>query len=388
MSFKKPNFGEDKVSFFICNQGGMKVNSSSFILLILLFVATFAFGQAVDVPLTEVKFRRGGDVTKSGANCYQLTEDRRWSSGAIWYPAPINLAKNFEMEVDLMLGCNDKGADGIVFIFSPELKIGYAGEGMGFAGLYPSLGVEFDTHQNHHLGDPPQDHIAVLSDGQTNHRYDLAGPIAIKQDLEDCQNHRIKVVWKANEKELLISLDGNNIIGLQKNIVADVFLGKPEVYWGFSSATGGGHNIHKICFEKLTFEALPIPNTFSAKKRKAIEKGDITSLDNVLFRSGSATLKKESDEELTKLVDLLKANPDHHLSIYGHTDAVGNEQTNAELSQKRAESIVDFLIKKGIDPTRLSAKGMGENYPIANNDNAAGRLKNRRVEIYLYRPIP
>jgi len=85
---------------------------------------------------------------------------------------------------------------------------------------------------------------------------------------------------------------------------------------------------------------------------------------------------------------LLKENPNHHLSIYGHTDAVGDEKKNEQLSQKRAETIVDYLIANGVDKKRLSAKGMGEQYPIASNDNATGRLKNRRVEIYLYIPIP
>jgi len=359
-----------------------------YLLFFLLFSTSLLIGQKENISLRDIKFRKGGDVSKLGKHCYQLTSDQVWSSGAIWYPNPINLTEDFEMEVELFLGCRDEGADGIVFIFSPELRVGYAGEGMGFAGLYPSLGIEFDTHQNFHLEDPSKDHVAVMSNGRINHVNNLAGPIVINNNLEDCKNHKVKIIWKANEKELLVTLDGANIIGLQKNIVADIFKDKPNVYWGFSAATGGQRNQHKICFEKLVFEELPVPNTFKNSKEMAILKGDITALDNVLFESGKSTLKKASATELSKLLTLLKENPEHHLSIYGHTDAVGNEDKNERLSQKRAEAIVDYLVANGINKKRLSAKGMGEQYPIASNNNAAGRLKNRRVEIYLYMPIP
>ena len=360
----------------------------------LLLLAVFPIclvAQKKNISLQDIKFRKGGDVVKLDENCYQLTSDRTWSSGAIWYPNPINLTEDFEMEVEIFLGCRDEGADGVVFIFSSKLKIGYSGEGMGFAGLYPSLGIEFDTYENYHLGDPSKDHIAVMSNGQINHidyTNNLVGPIEMSNNLEDCKNHKLKVQWKTKEKELLVSLDGSNIVGLQKNIVADIFNENPDVYWGFSAATGGKKNQHKICFKKLVFEELPRPNTFDKKKETTLLKGDITSLDNVLFESGKATLKKNSEKELGKLLTLLRENPKHNLGIYGHTDAIGDAQKNEQLSEKRADAIVDYLVSKGIDKKRLSAKGLGEQYPIASNDNAAGRLKNRRVEIYLYLPIP
>lgn len=359
-----------------------------YLFLFIMLSPILLIGQKKVVSLADVTFRKGGDVAKLGNNCYQLTSDQNWSSGAIWYPSPVNLAEDFEMEVALFLGCKEEGADGIVFIFSPQLKIGYAGEGMGFSGLYPSLGIEFDTYQNYHLGDPMEDHVAVMSNGRINHINNLAGPITIKNNLEDCKNHQVKVIWKAKQKELLVTLDGAAIIGLQKHIVADIFKGNPNVYWGFSAATGGKKNQHKICFEKLVFEDAPKPKAFDSDKEAKILNGDIAPLDNVLFESGKATLKKKSITELEKVLTLLQENPKHHLSIYGHTDAVGDEQKNKQLSQKRAEAIIDYLVENGINKKRLSAKGMGEQYPIASNDNAVGRLKNRRVEIYLYIPIP
>ncbi|MEM6319947.1 MAG: OmpA family protein [Bacteroidota bacterium] len=364
---------------------------SCLVLLLVMAMGSWAkelTAQVANIPLADVNFRKGGDVVKLEDNCYQLTPNKIWSSGAIWYPNPVNLNDNFEMEVDLFLGCDDNGADGIVFIFSPDLKVGYAGEGMGFAGLYPSLGIEFDTYQNFHLNDPAADHVAVLSDGSPNHRFDLAGPIALSTNLEDCKTHRLKVLWKAREKELLVNLDGQPVIGLQKNIVADIFYNNPKAYWGFTSATGGKRNQHKICFEKLVFNELPKDFAFARSVERKLLAGEIRPLDKIQFPSGKTTLTEQSEAELTKLLTLLKENPEHHLTIYGHTDNVGNAANNQQLSQKRAQSILKYLVKNGINPKRLIAKGVGEAYPIVSNKDAAGRLKNRRIEIHLYRPIP
>ena len=93
---------------------------------ILICLGSFGVAQIVDVPLSEIKFKKGGTATKLESHCYQLTNDQNWNSGAIWYPALVNLKENFEMEVELFFGCSDAGADGIVFIFSPNLRIGYA----------------------------------------------------------------------------------------------------------------------------------------------------------------------------------------------------------------------------------------------------------------------
>jgi len=86
--------------------------------------------------------------------------------------------------------------------------------------------------------------------------------------------------------------------------------------------------------------------------------------------------------------EMLKEHPEYNLSIYGHTYSTGDDKENEFLFQRRAESIANFLISKGIASSRLIAKGLGASYPIASNDNARGRSKNRRIEIYLYKPIP
>lgn len=103
-------------------------------------------------------------------------------------------------------------------------------------------------------------------------------------------------------------------------------------------------------------------------------------LNNVFFETNKWDLKAESMVELNRLVDLLSANPDKKIEIGGHTDNVGSDEANLTLSQNRAKSVVDYLVKKGIDPARLSSKGYGETAPVATNDTEEGRAKNRRTE--------
>jgi OOP family OmpA-OmpF porin len=77
---------------------------------------------------------------------------------------------------------------------------------------------------------------------------------------------------------------------------------------------------------------------------------------------------------------VLRNNPDLNVEIQGHTDNTGPAEYNLMLSQKRAESAMNYLVDKGVDPARLTAKGYGFEQPVASNDTKEGRAKNRRVE--------
>lgn len=116
------------------------------------------------------------------------------------------------------------------------------------------------------------------------------------------------------------------------------------------------------------------------------ERNKIFVLENIYFGYDSADIRKDAARELDKLVVLLNDNPDLRIEMGSHTDSIASEAYNIELSQRRAESTVNYLIRKGIDPTRLVAKGYGESKPIARNtnpdgtDNPAGRQRNRRTE--------
>jgi peptidoglycan-associated lipoprotein len=109
-------------------------------------------------------------------------------------------------------------------------------------------------------------------------------------------------------------------------------------------------------------------------------------LKNIYFGYDSADIRRESALELDKLVTLLNDNPDINIEMGSHTDSVASNAYNIELSQRRANATVNYLIRKGIDASRLTAKGYGEEVPIARNtnldgtDNPQGRQRNRRTE--------
>lgn len=110
------------------------------------------------------------------------------------------------------------------------------------------------------------------------------------------------------------------------------------------------------------------------------EVGTTVRLNNIFFDFDQTTLKSESYEELDKVVDFLNNNPSVEIEIAGHTDAKGSDDYNLNLSQGRAQSVVDYLISQGIDDMRLIAKGYGETVPVATNETDEGRAINRRVE--------
>jgi peptidoglycan-associated lipoprotein len=116
------------------------------------------------------------------------------------------------------------------------------------------------------------------------------------------------------------------------------------------------------------------------------ERNRIFVLQNIYFGYDSADIRKDAAKELDKLVVLLTDNPDLKIEMGSHTDSIASDAYNIQLSQRRAESTVNYLIRKGIATDRLVAKGYGESKPIARNtnpdgsDNPAGRQRNRRTE--------
>ncbi len=104
------------------------------------------------------------------------------------------------------------------------------------------------------------------------------------------------------------------------------------------------------------------------------------ALKGIQFESGKDIIKKSSYGILNNVADIMIENPSYKLKIDGHTDAQGNDEKNLELSKKRATAVLNYLVSKGVDASRLTSFGFGETMPKATNDTAAGRAENRRVE--------
>ena len=113
------------------------------------------------------------------------------------------------------------------------------------------------------------------------------------------------------------------------------------------------------------------------------DRGMVVTLGDVMFENGQAELRGGTPDNLDKLVAFLNRFETRTVTIEGHTDSVGSESSNQLLSQRRADSVQAYLANNGIAGNRLSALGLGENSPVADNESATGRQQNRRVEVII-----
>jgi outer membrane protein OmpA-like peptidoglycan-associated protein/outer membrane protein assembly factor BamB len=116
-----------------------------------------------------------------------------------------------------------------------------------------------------------------------------------------------------------------------------------------------------------------------------IEQGRTIVMDSIYFEIDRAYLKKESLDVLDRVIAILKKNPSMKIEVRGHTDSTGEKAHNQRLSERRADAVVEYMIKNGISPERLAAVGFGAEKPIASNAEEEGRKKNRRTEFYIIR---
>jgi len=132
-----------------------------------------------------------------------------------------------------------------------------------------------------------------------------------------------------------------------------------------------------------TGEASRVKPEFAEKRALSNSEKQHTAPDNVTLRyeKGSARLQRKSQSRLDRLAAQLIAFPDVHVKVAGFTDNVGAADVNLQLSQRRADSVITFLVGKGIAADRLTAKGYGEEDPIADNSTMEGRARNRRVSV-------
>ena len=112
-------------------------------------------------------------------------------------------------------------------------------------------------------------------------------------------------------------------------------------------------------------------------------RGLIANMSDVLFRSGSVELLPAARERLAKVSGIVLAYPSLHVSIEGHTDSVGSDEYNQDLSERRAQSVRDYFVRGGIPEGAVDARGFGKAEPVASNETSEGRQQNRRVELVL-----
>lgn len=113
------------------------------------------------------------------------------------------------------------------------------------------------------------------------------------------------------------------------------------------------------------------------------ESGVVVTLGDVLFASGQAQLVEGGRSSLEEVVGLLQTEPGKKIRVEGHTDSLGEAEANLLLSEQRAQAVLEALVSMGVASDRISALGMGEDFPIASNEDEDGRARNRRVDVIL-----
>ncbi len=128
----------------------------------------------------------------------------------------------------------------------------------------------------------------------------------------------------------------------------------------------------------------PAPDQPETPEPQSVDLQDlqmVLEVSDILFQFDKWVINRSDVPELNRWVDYFQGHPRVTARIYGHADSMGPSAYNQDLSQKRAQAVVNYLVSKGVDPKRLTAKGFGESQPAAPNTSPEGRQKNRRVEL-------
>ena len=199
-----------------------------------------------------------GDAVNLGGGCYRLTNSSQGQNGAVWYFGTVDVTQSWEMTANLYLGSSDSGADGLVFVLRniDSSTLGESGEFLGYGAyeytsqsIQPSIGVEVDTQPNPSQSDPEFDHLAILSNGQVNHSDTgtFSAPVAVMPDSSNIEigaEFELRVTYCASSQLMTVFWDDQQRIS---EVVDLTSIGANNVKWGFTAATGGAFNEHRVC---------------------------------------------------------------------------------------------------------------------------------------------
>jgi gliding motility-associated-like protein len=212
---------------------------------------TLTIGDPTCSPFAAADFQTNGNATLSG-NIYTLTPNQGNRNGSAWNKNRLFLDQDFDINARVYLGNSDAGADGIAFVLQNQsLNAGSSGGGLGYAGITPSFAVEFDTYNNGSI-EPIQDHIALIANGNAAGAHNTYSP-PFEVQMEDGQWHTARFVWDASTKNFQVWYDGTRRHNITIDLKADIFGGRPYVYWGFTAATGGATNLQQVEFTSYCY---------------------------------------------------------------------------------------------------------------------------------------
>jgi len=130
-------------------------------------------------------------------------------------------------------------------------------------------------------------------------------------------------------------------------------------------------------------QAIELQRQLEILQARPTDRGLVLTLGDTLFATGKSELKSGATANLDRLTTFMNEYPQRTAAIEGYTDSMGSDEMNQSLSQRRADAVKGYLVGQGVSSERLSASGRGENSPVADNESAAGRQQNRRVEVVI-----
>jgi outer membrane protein OmpA-like peptidoglycan-associated protein/Tol biopolymer transport system component len=189
-------------------------------------------------------------------------------------------------------------------------------------------------------------------------------------DISTGEKKRLKVTYKNETTDEVIIADAGEVVNLRKG----------DRYQIVTNSDKGYAYAFKSMVAQETGQAEHGPLHVSLPVAPLVLGAKLT-LNHIYFQTNSAELSEASALELNTIVQLLQKNPQITIEISAHSDDVGSDDYNLNLSQKRASGVTDYLKKQGIPATQLVAKGYGKTHPVVPNDTDENRAKNRRVEL-------
>ena len=193
-------------------------------------------------------------------------------------------------------------------------------------------------------------------------------------------------------KGALIGAGGGAALGA----IVGALAGNTAIGAAVGGAVGAGAGAiigKKMDKAKAEAEAVQNAQVEAVTDANGLEAVKVTFDSGILFTTGSSTLSSTAKTSLFQFANVLKNNADCDVAVQGYTDNAGwknstaeqSQQKNLELSQKRAQSVTNYLFQQGVSSAQIrSTMGFGESNPVADNSTAAGKAQNRRVEVYMY----
>jgi Bacterial lectin len=199
-------------------------------------------------------------VIPNADNCYQLTADLKKQAGVVWSATRVDVSRSFTLDAAMYFGTHDgvnnrtnSGADGIAFVLQNQGPgaVGAIGGGMGWSGIFPSIGVAFDTYQNNATsGDPPGDYFSLIRDGKViNGR--LTAPKELGFNIEDGQYHNFTFEWMSPIQTIRVSFDGSVVLTKSAINLTSYVGNKDSAYLGFTASTGEASNRQAVCIKSI-----------------------------------------------------------------------------------------------------------------------------------------